>query len=327
MKIVITGGAGFIGLKLTKALLDRGSLSVGGTAHDISAIVLFDRVAADVDDPRVTAVTGDIADPAQVSALIDKDCGCVFHLAAVVSAQAEADFELGMRINLDGTRHVLEACRKAGHAPRVVFASSIAVYGGDVPDPVTDDTPLTPLTSYGAEKSASEFLVSDYSRKGFIDGVSLRFPTVTVRPGKPNKAASTWVSSIVREPLNGTDFTVPVRPDSPMACISPRRAVHALVHAAGLDTAALGASRSILLTGARVTAQDMADTVKRLGAGRRLGAIRFETDPQIQHIVDGWPKGTLGDRAARLGFTTDASFDDVVNAYIEDDLDAAKPAH
>jgi nucleoside-diphosphate-sugar epimerase len=326
MKIVITGGAGFIGRKLTGRLLESGTLSIGGTAHDIESITVFDRVADAWDDPRVTSVTGDIGDAADVNALIGADTGCVFHLAAVVSAEAEADFELGMRINLDGTRHVLEACRNGGQVPRMLFASSIAVYGGEVPDPVTDDTPLTPLTSYGAQKSACEFLVTDYSRKGFIDGVALRFPTVTVRPGKPNKAASTWVSSIVREPLNGIDFTVPVRPDSPMSCISPRCAVHALVHAAGMDTAALGASRAVLLSGARVTAQEMADTVARLGAGRPLGAIHWETDPDIQRIVDGWPRGTLGERAARLGFTTDNSFDDVVNAYVEDDLDAAAAA-
>ncbi len=320
MKIVITGGAGFLGRKLTARLLDRGSIDIAGQKREISSIVLFDRVAADWNDSRAKSIIGDIGDHGDVANLIDADTGCVFHLAAVVSAQAEADFDLGMRINWGGTRNVLDQCRTAGSVPRLVFASSIAVYGGDLPETVIDETPLTPTTSYGSQKAAGELMLSDFSRKGFVDGVTVRLPTVTVRPGKPNKAASTWVSSIVREPLNGVDVTCPVRPESPMACMSPRTAVDALIHAAGIDTGALGASRSVLLTGPRVTAREMTDTVMRLGSGRPLGKITFEPDPDIQRIVDGWPRASRSARAERLGFAADRSFDDIVNAYIEDDL-------
>ena len=228
MKVVITGGAGFIGRRLARRILDKGTLAgPDGAQHQVTKLVLFDVVAAEgFDDPRVETVAGDVSDKAQVAAVIGGDTDSIFHLAAIVSAQAEEDYDLGMRINLDGTRHVLEAARALPHAPRLVFASSIAVYGGEnLPDTVTDGTPVTPLTSYGAAKACGEQLVSDMSRKSFIDGRSLRLPTISVRTGKPNRAASTWVSSMVREPLCGIDMVVPVSPESKMSVLSPREVV------------------------------------------------------------------------------------------------------
>jgi len=326
MRVVITGGGGFIGRRLALELLKRGELTgPTGQPERIARIVLFDMAPPlkPVDDPRVELVLGDIADPAQVRAVVAPGTASVFHLAAVVSAQAEADFDLGMRINLDGTRHVLDAARALGGRPRLVFTSSIATYGGALPDPVDDTTLQTPLTSYGAQKAACELLVTDYSRKGFIDGRSLRLPTITVRPGKPNKAASTWVSSIMREPLQGMDAVCPVTPATRMACLSPRRCVAALIRAHELPAADLGASRSILLPGLSVSAREMEAAAIRHAGNRKLGRVLWEADPAIQKIVDGWPKATASRRAASLGFEGDGSIDEIVKGFIEDELDAA----
>src|SRR5208283_5052142 len=224
MRIVITGGCGFLGRRLALLLLDKGCKS--GT---IDEMVLFDNAPSALplpdDDRRVHVVTGDIADRATVRNLIAPGTDAVFHLAAIVSGQAEADTDLGYRVNLDGTRAVLEACRALGTCPRLVFASSLAVYGGALPPAVGEDTPLTPQTSYGTQKAIGELLVNDYSRKRFVDGRVLRLPTVVVRPGRPNRAASTFASSIIREPLSGQEAVCPVSPDTVMALASPRRIV------------------------------------------------------------------------------------------------------
>ena len=324
MRVVITGGAGFIGQKLAAALLKRGELTaLSGAPEAIDKLVLFDHVAAaGPDDPRVERITGDITDAAAVKAAIG-DAASIFHLAAVVSAAAEEDFDLGVGVNLDGTRNVLDAARALPHAPRLLFASSIAVYGGaDIPATVEDDTPLTPQTSYGAAKSMGEFLVSDMSRKGFIDGRALRLPTICVRPGKPNKAASTWVSSMIREPLSGVDAVCPVSPDSAMACLSPRRIVDIFIRAHELPAADLGDWRSVLLNGITVTAGQIAEAVERRGNEHKLGRIVWEPDPGIQKIVDGWPKGSRSAKATALGFEADESIDEIIDAFVEDDLAA-----
>src|SRR6185295_9927717 len=214
---------------------------------------------------RIAVVTGDIADRATVASLIVSGTDAVFHLAAIVSGQAEADTDLGYRVNLDGTRAVLDACRALGSTPRLVFASSLAVYGGKLPAAVGDDTALTPQTSYGTQKAIGELLVNDYSRKGFIDGRALRLPTVVVRPGRPNRAASTFASSIVREPLTGRDAVCPVTPDTVMALASPRRIVAGLVHALDLAGEALGANRSLQLPGFSVSVGEMAEAVRCAG--------------------------------------------------------------
>ena len=324
MKVVITGGAGFLGRKLASALLQRGTLADrSGNQAAIEELVLFDMVEAQsTGDDRERIVTGDNSDPDQVCALLDSDTDSVFHLAAVVSAAAEEDFDLGTRVNLEGTRNVLEACRKLDAPPRVVFTSSIAVYGGQLPIVVVDETPLTPTTSYGTQKAMGELLVSDMSRKGFIDGRSVRLPTVTVRPGKPNRAASTWASSIVREPLQGDDVICPVSPESPMACMGPRRVIDALMTVHDVPADAFGASRSLLLSGISVPAGEMVAAMERQGrdAGLDLGSVIWEPDAHIQSIVDGWPKGSRGEKSESLGIRCDASFDDIVKAFIEDDV-------
>lgn len=330
LNVVITGGAGFIGQKLVQELLRRGTLTgPDGKPQPISHITLFDTVkAAGPIDPKVTILAGDIGDAAQVKALIGDKTNSVFHLAAIVSAGAEADFEGGYRVNFEGTKHVLEACRVLKQPARVVFASSVAVYGGDdLPKAVTDQTAQRPTTSYGVQKLSGELLVNDYSRKGFIDGRSIRLPTIMVRPGKPNKAASTWASSIIREPLSGVDAICPVRPDSPMACLSPRRVVDAFIRAHDLPAEKFGKDRALLLSGIRVTAGEMAAAVERAtpalkGANRKIGTIHWTPDAHIQKIVDGWPGETTSQRAAAMGFTVDASIDEIVQAFIADDLDA-----
>lgn len=325
MKVVITGGAGFIGRRLARRILEKGTLAdAGGVQREVSKVVLFDIAEATgfEGESRVETIAGDVSDKAQIANLIGNDAGSVFHLAAIVSAQAEEDYDLGMRINLDGTRHVLEAARALPHVPRLVFASSVAVYGGDnLPDTVTDQTPITPMTSYGAAKACGEYLVSDMSRKGFIDGRSLRLPTIVVRTGKPNRAASTWASSMVREPLCGVDMTVPVTPESNMSLLSPRRVVEAFVTAHEAPGEEIGGWRSMLLSGITVSAGEIAAAVERNKGNRKLGEITFQTDPAIQAIVNGWPGGTKGARAEALGIGTDSSIDEIVRHFIEDDLD------
>ena len=243
-----------------------------------------------LDDPRVKAIAGDIANFATVQSIV-QGASTVFHFAAVVSAGAEADFDLGYRVNLDGTRNVLEACRALGTNPRVVFTSSLAAYGGDLPPAVTDDTPLTPQTSYGAQKSIGEFLIRDYTRKGFLRGTAVRLPTICVRTGLPNKAASTWASSVVREPLTGVDVVCPVTPQTIMVVLSPRKTVEAFVRLHDLPPDAFGPGRTLLLNGINVTARELEQAVGRHAGNRKVGKVVWQHDPAIQKICDGWPQG------------------------------------
>jgi nucleoside-diphosphate-sugar epimerase len=328
MRVVITGGCGFLGRRLALRLLERGGLAGpdGGEAA-IDELVLFDNAPPALPlpaDPRLRLVTGDIADAATVRHLIAPGTNSVFHLAAIVSGQAEADTDLGYRVNLDGTRAVLDGCRRLGSAPRLVFASSLAVYGGALPPAVGDDTALMPQTSYGAQKAIGELLVNDYSRKGFVDGRALRLPTVVVRPGRPNRAASTFASSMIREPLAGQDAVCPVSADTVMAMLSPRRVIAGLEHAYDLPAEAFGASRSLQLPGFSVSVGDMAAAVRRAGGEAAYARIRWQPDPAIQAIVSGWPRALATPRAAALGFAADPGIDAVVAAFIEDDLQAQK---
>jgi D-erythronate 2-dehydrogenase len=322
MRIVITGGCGFLGWRLAQSLLERGS-SLG----PIDELVLFDNAPSALplpDDKRLRLATGDIANRDTVRQLLMPGAEAVFHLAAVVSGQAEADTDLGYRVNVDGTRAVLDACRALGDCPRLVFASSLAVYGGALPPSVGDDTPLTPQSSYGTQKAIGELLVNDYSRKGFVDGRALRLPTVVVRPGRPNRAASTFASSIIREPLAGKDAVCPVSPDLVMALASPRRVVAALHRAHELPGSAFGAQRSLQLPGFSVAVGEMVAAVRRAGGEAAHARIRWEPDPAIQQIVSGWPQALTAPRARALGFAADTGIDEAVQAFIEDDLGAQK---
>jgi D-erythronate 2-dehydrogenase len=318
MRIVITGGCGFLGRRVAIRLLEQGS-----ALGPVDELVVFDNAPPALplpEDRRIKLVTGDIADRDTVRALIMHGTDAVFHLAAIVSGQAEADTELGYRVNLDGTRAVLDACRALNTRPRLVFASSLAVYGGSLPPAVGDDTALNPQSSYGTQKAIGELLVNDYSRKGFVDGRALRLPTVVVRPGLPNRAASTFASSMIREPLCDKEAVCPVSPDTIMALASPRRIVDGLVHALGIPAEAFGTNRSMQLPGFSVSVGEMAAALRRAGGEAAYSRIRWQPDPTIQAIVGSWPQALLSPRAEALGFGRDCDIDEVVQFFIEDDL-------
>jgi nucleoside-diphosphate-sugar epimerase len=322
MHVVITGGAGFIGKKLAGALLARGALETASGRTRIERITLFDVAEAEglPDDPRLTSIAGNITDLAEVHRAIRDDVGSVFHLAAIVSANAEEDFDLGVRVNLEGTRNVLEACRALPQTARLVFASSVAVYGGDMPEVLDDGTILTPQTSYGAQKAIGELLVGDYSRKGFVDGRALRLPTIVVRPGRPNRAASTFASSIIREPLAGQEAICPVARDAAMYILSPRRVVEALIRAFELPPAAFGMTRMITLPGITVSIGEMVDALAEVAGDQVAARVKWRPDPTIQKIVAGWPTAFDARRARAMGFEADPDFASIIRAHVEDEL-------
>ena len=322
MHVVITGGAGFIGKKLASALLARGALETASGRQTIERLTLFDVTHAEglPEDDRVASIAGDITDLAAVHQAIRDEVGGVFHLAAIVSANAEEDFDLGIRVNLEGTRNVLEACRALPQPARLVFASSVAVYGGDMPDVLDDGTILTPQTSYGAQKAIGELLLNDYSRKGFVDGRALRLPTIVVRPGRPNRAASTFASSIIREPLAGEEAICPVDRDAAMYILSPRRVVAALIQAFELPPEAFGMTRALTLPGMTVSIGDMVDALRAVAGERVAARVRWQPDPVIQKIVAGWPAAFDARRARAMGFQADRDFASIVRAHIEDEL-------
>ena len=320
MNILITGGTGFIGKQIAQKILSLGKIKFEGqAAKDINKVILFDAFAGEElpQDPRIQVVIGDISNRELVSQ-ITKDVDVIWHLAAVVSSAAEADFDLGMNVNLYGLLTLLEAVRAHGHQPRMIFASGCAVFGGDLPDVVMDTTVVTPKSSYGMQKAVGELLVSDYSRKGFIDGRVLRLPTIVVRPGKPNKAASTFFSSIIREPLKGETAVCPVQADTPVFITSPRRCVESMIQAAILSPEHLGDKRIIPLPGLTVTVRQMLADLKQVAGQHAVDLVKWEEDKTIQRIVQSWPVQVEASYAKSLGFKADANFESIIQAHIED---------
>jgi nucleoside-diphosphate-sugar epimerase len=321
MHVVITGGAGFLGGRLARQLLAGASLSdSAGRPHTVTSLTLLDVAmpAAPLADPRVRTLVGDLADPRMVEEALTRDTASVFHLAAVVSGQAEADFDLGMRVNLDGTRALLERCRQLAQPPRFVFASSIAVFGGVLPDPVPDDAPLMPQSSYGTQKAMSELMVHDMTRKGYIDGRSLRLPTVTVRPGRPNRAASSFASGIVREPLAGEAAVCPVSPQTRMWVQSPGAVIRNLMAGHEAPAAAFGASRSVNVPGLCVSVGAMVEALRDVAGEAVAERVRWEPDATIDRIVSSWPARFTATFGRSLGMQADPDFASIVRAYCEE---------
>jgi nucleoside-diphosphate-sugar epimerase len=318
MKIVVTGGAGFLGQMLIRALCERGHLTRSdGGKYAIEQIVAIDQAQSKrlfVDD-RVGYVLGDIANTQFLSHVLARDTDSIFHLAAVVSGAAEADFDLGMRVNLDGTRALLECARLQVAAPRFVFTSSVAVFGGALPVVVTDDTYPRPATSYGVQKLIGEFIVGDYSRKGFIDGRSVRLPTIVVRPGKPNAAASSFASGIIREPLAGVDGICPVDASTALWVSSPQAAVASMIHAHELSPEAWGTQRALNLPGLTVTVAQMIEVLRKIGGETAAARVKMQPDPVIRRIVETWPAHFDTARATALGFAQDPDLLGIVQAY------------
>jgi nucleoside-diphosphate-sugar epimerase len=320
MKVFITGGGGFLGYRLARKLVERGMLAgPDGTATPISKITLFDAAFPPDPDPRLACVTGDVAAPDAVAAALDRDTASVFHLAAVVSGGAEADFDLGYRVNLDGTRRLLERCRRLARPPKLVFASSVAAFGGPLPEVLDDSTIADPQTSYGAQKVIGEYLVADYTRKGFIDGRSLRLPTIVVRPGRPNLAASSFASGIIREPLNGVVSDCPVPFETGIWLLSPRRVVEAFIHAHDLPASAWGASRVVNLPGITVSVREAVDALARVAGPAVAARVRYQPDPRIEAIVRTWPARFRTPRALAMGFEADPDIDAVIRDYVRDE--------
>src|SRR5215510_8129206 len=321
MHVLILGAAGMIGRKLTERLVADASL--GGRA--IERITLVDLVAPQVPAHApfpVATEACDFAAPGANERMLAGRPDVIFHLAAIVSGEAEADFDKGLRINLDGTRHLLDAIRSemAGHPPRVVFTSSIAVFGAPFPDAIADSFHHTPLTSYGTQKAICELLLADYSRRGFLDGIGIRLPTICVRPGKPNKAASGFFSGIIREPLAGQEALLPVSESVRHTHASPRAAVGFLIHAAGLTREQVGPRVNLAMPGVSCTVGEQIDALRRVAGDKVAARIRRAPDELVQRIVSGWAEWLDAKRARDLGFKAETSFDDIVRAHIEDEL-------
>ena len=320
MHILITGAAGMIGRKLIARLTDDKSLN----GKPIDRLTLTDVVAADTPknfSGAIESVAADLAAPGTAAKLLGARPDLIFHLAGVVSAEAELDFDKGYHVNLDGTRALLEAIRASdGYKPKLIYTSSMAVFGAPFPSSIPDEFHLTPLTSYGTQKAIGELLLADYTRRGFCDGVGLRFPSIVVRPGRPNKAASGFFSSIIREPLAGQEAVLPVADTILHTHASPRAAINYLLHAARLGREQLGPRVNLAMPGVACTVAEQIAALRRIAGDKVAARIRREPDALITRIVDGWPHRLDAARALALGFRPDKSFDDIVRAHIEDEL-------
>jgi nucleoside-diphosphate-sugar epimerase len=324
MHILITGAAGMIGRKVTERLLAQGRIG----EREITKLTLHDVVAADAQptaNTTILPIVGDISDRTLVERLVAEKPDIIMHLAAIVSGEAEADFDKGYAVNLDGTRYLYEAVRAQNYKPRIIFASSIAVYGTPFPEPIPDAFHLTPLTSYGTQKAIGELLLNDYSRRGIFDGIGIRLPTICVRPGRPNKAASGFFSNIIREPLKGEEAVLPVDESVRHWHASPRAAVGFFMHAAQMDLSLIGPRRSLTMPGVPATIGEEIEALRKVGGEKAVQLIRREPDPVIQKIVAGWPTQFEAKRSRELGFTADESFEAIVRAHVEDEHGGRPP--
>jgi len=326
MHILITGAAGMIGRKLTERLAKNGSLN-GAPIDKLTLIDVVTPAAPKGFKGAVNAVTSDLAAPGAATMAVGPRPDVIFHLAGVVSGEAETDFEKGYRVNLDGTRALLETVRHAGdhYIPKFVFTSSIAVFGAPFPEAIPDDFHLTPLTSYGTQKAVCELLLADYNRRGFLDGVGIRLPSIVVRPGKPNKAASGFFSGIIREPLAGEEAILPVSDDVLHWHASPRSAVGFLIHAAGLTRQQLGDRINLTMPGVCCTVGEQIEALRRVAGDEVVARIRRAPDPLVERIVAGWPTKFDPRRALALGFKVEKTFDQIIRAHIEDELGGKVP--
>ncbi|HUB20925.1 MAG TPA: D-erythronate dehydrogenase [Streptosporangiaceae bacterium] len=319
MHVVVTGGAGFLGSRLARELLAAGALPVAGrAARPVSRLTLIDRVPVPPDlaaDSRVAEVRGDLGDPGSAARDALAGAEVIFHLAAAVSGECEADFDLGLRANLQATQALLASCRALGTSPVVVFSSSVAAFGGSSGTLITDDTRPDPQTSYGTQKVMCEYLLADYTRKGFLTGRAVRLMTVSVRPGRPNAAASGFLSGIVREPLAGQRAICPVDPGTEVALASPAKAIGALLCAATATDRAWGSRAALTMPALTVTVADMAAALTRVAGPQVAALIDWVPDPAISRMFATWPARIRADRAARLGLAPDPDFDSVIRAY------------
>jgi nucleoside-diphosphate-sugar epimerase len=323
MHIAIIGAAGMVGRKLTSRLV--ADAAVAGQA--VEKLTLVDVVQPE--NPAgftgvVEARAADLSAPGEAEKLIASRPDVIFHLAAIVSGEAELDFDKGYRINLDGTRYLFDAIRLAhgqdGYKPRVVFTSSIAVFGAPLPYPIPDEFHSTPLTSYGTQKAICELLLSDYSRRGFFDGIGIRLPTICIRPGKPNAAASGFFSNILREPLVGQEAVLPV-PDSIRHWhVSPRSAVGFLLHGATIDVATVGPRRNLSMPGLSATVGEQIEALRKVAGDKAVNLIRREPNEMVMRMCEGWAPGFEAKRARELGFTAESSFEEIIKVHIEDEL-------
>ena len=323
MRVVVLGGAGFIGKKLVLKLLSKGQVSLNGhPMAPIEKLVVFDKTKAQglPNDPRLETIDGDICDGDTIRELFGEHTDAIFHLAAVVSGEAEKNFELGMQVNLQANLQLLEICRAMKHAPVLVFASSVAVYGGELTEVIHDHTAPSPQSSYGMQKALVDLLINDYSRRGFIDGRVLRLPTIAIRPGKPNAATSSFVSAIIREPLQGKRTNCPVSSEIKVWILSPEKVTDNFIHAAHIPAQAFKNNRVVNLPGLTVTVKEMVNTLESIAGHETTELIDWEPDSFIQSIVLTWPPQFVTERALTLGFQRDASVEGIIKSFIKEEL-------
>ena len=329
MHVLVIGAAGMVGRKLVEALVAKGEIK-GKLAERLTLVDIVEPTVPARFPGKTKTVAADLSEEGVATALVAERPDLIFHLAAIVSGEAEADFEKGYRVNLDGTRALFEAIRLEGrnapYKPKLVFTSSIAVFGEPLPAVIGDTHHHTPLTSYGTQKAIGELLLADYSRRGFFDGIGIRLPTIVIRPGKPNKAASGFFSNILREPLSGVEAVLPVKESVRHWFASPRVAVRFLMHAAALDTSVLGSRRSLTMPGLTATVGEEIEALRRVAGDKAVKLIRNEPDEIIIKMVAGWPQNFDASRAIALGFEAEKSFDEIIRAHVEDELGGTIPA-